>query len=179
MIDQFHSAAISISKHYPISSLPALIQKLQSKNPKLAEKLQQELPYILPVTLSREHFQQLQDKLPTFLDPDTQKISLRDCYIFPHIAPEVLHFLELRYLQQEGQEEGFRNIELSLSRVPAWAALRDFYLRFLHHSSRPSSLHQEARQKALVIATQVAPHPTHALQLVLDWEVFLQVRQKV
>ena len=169
MIDQLHSAAIYLSKHYPPSSIPKLIKKLAHKHPSLAKRLQYEFNQLLSITLSQQHFQPLHEKLPTFFNPKTQIISLRDCYSYPQMPPTLLHFLELLFAQQQGQEKAFRDTEYSLSRIRSWGPLRDFYLRYIQRQEQPSPLQQEARQKALLLATHLAPHPTHALQLLLDW----------
>jgi tetratricopeptide (TPR) repeat protein len=65
-------------------------------------------------------------------------------------------------------EATFRQIESLLASHENWPALRDFYIRFCERYQLHTPLRKEAQQKALLLSLHVAPHPTHALQLLID-----------
>lgn len=169
MTDQLQSVAIYLSKSYPLAAIPQVIEKLQPSYPKLALLLQNEYNHLLPLSLSEHQQQQLQGMFPSFFLVQKQVISLRECYTYPQMPPALLHYLEQLYTQQHGTEQAYRQVEIALSRIRCWDALRDYYLRYLRRNLYPHATYQETRHKALLLCLRLAPHPTHALQLLLDW----------
>lgn len=169
MTAQLQSVAIYLSQNYPTSALPVLLDKLEPQHPKLAKRLAEEYAQLLLVDLSDPSDQELRNALPTSLGLSSESISLRDCYTNASMSPAVLGALEHLYDQQQGRQKAFRNTESALSRIRAWESLRDYYLRFLRRCTSPSPLQLEARHKSLLLATRLAPQPSHALHLLLEW----------
>ncbi|TNE44521.1 MAG: hypothetical protein EP343_30030 [Deltaproteobacteria bacterium] len=169
MAAQLQSVAIYLSQNYPPSVFPRLLEKIEPHYPELARLLVEERQQLLMVDCSGQAHNDLRCALPSSFGIGSEAVALRDCYTYPSISSTLLSALEHLYATQQGHEKAFRNTEVALTRIRAWEPLRDYYLRFLRRCPTPSPLQLEARHKALLLATRLAPQPSHALYLLLEW----------
>lgn len=152
----------------PREEAASLLQKLKLEHPDIATLLEREYILTLSVELSNIARQAVRDMFPSFIGLEKRVIFLRDLYSNVELPPPILIYFEHLYFQQQGEEQAFHNIEDSLAQRQNWSKLRDFYIRYTR-CGRLSDLLLKAKEKVLLLATQLAPHPMHILRLLSDW----------
>lgn len=122
----------------------------------------------LPLSLAPQEIQHLQRMIPGKLLPQHGEIDLLTCYSDPTFPAAALRVMECILEQRVGVEQALHQLEETLSYHRCWSALRDVYLRHLQRHTRHTNQRVALQQKCLLLALQVAPHPTHAWHLLVD-----------
>ncbi len=161
------ATAFLLQKNPQSPYLDQLLDVLRSKHPHIVQIIEEERSANLWAQLTPEEFTKLNAIFPNYKNLFPKQLSLIYLYQNPYYPRRALFFIEKVLFERHGETNFFLTLERFLSKARLWSPLRDFYVRYLTFAKNPKLRHH-AQQKALLLSTTIAPHPSHALTIIMN-----------